>query len=479
MYWLRERVHPTWHFTALAYGFVGGVTLARWFALPAFVAIGLGALLVLLGFWKKRRVLILLVMIGAVLLGNAFGTVTMNARQVYAELYGKHVVLRATIADDTDQAKRGKVHLKLRDISIDGHDLSGRIFATVSAPESLRRSDIVTVDGLLDRGFGNFAASMTGVVTNAQRPEPGDVALDVRDGFAANVKRAVDEPAASLGIGYLLGKKSALPDDLITALQITGLTHIVVASGYNLTILVRAGRRIFARISKYLAAVTGVTLVVGFVLMTGVSATMMRAGIVALLGLWAWYYGRKFHPVTLLGAAGALTLLIDPSYAWGDLGWLLSFAAFAGVMIIAPIVTSYFFGSEKVPFVGQLLIETISAQIATLPIMIVAFHQLSAIAPIANVLILPLIPLAMLGVLITGVGAWLIPSLAGVIGWPIETLLNIQLRIIDWCASLPGALLKPTWNWLVVCVYIVAVAGLVAYMKWRTGYKLRDASLVE
>jgi competence protein ComEC len=277
----------------------------------------------------------------------------------------------------------------------------------------------------------------------------------------------------------LLGKKSALPDDLITALQITGLTHIVVASGYNLTILVRAGRRIFARISKYLAAMTGVTLVVGFVLMTGMSATMMRAGIVALLGLWAWYYGRKFHPVTLLGAAGALTLLIDPSYAWGDLGWLLSFAAFAGVMIIAPIVTSYFFGSEKVPFVGQLLIETISAQIATLPIMIVAFHQLSAIAPIANVLILPLIPLAMLGVLITGVGAWLIPSLAGVIGWPIETLLNIQLRIIDWCASLPGALLKPTWNWLVVCVYIVAVAGLVAYMKWRTGYKLRDASLVE
>ena len=75
---------------------------------------------------------------------------------------------------------------------------------------------------------------------------------------------------------------------------------------------------------------------------------------------------------------------MNPRYVWGDLGWLLSFAAFAGVMIIASIVTAYFFGEENVPFLGQLLIETIAAQVATLPIMVMAFQQLSMIVPVVE-----------------------------------------------------------------------------------------------
>jgi hypothetical protein len=94
-------------------------------------------------------------------------------------------------------------------------------------------------------------------------------------------------------------------------------------------------------------------MILSFMAITGWSASMTRAGLVAGLSLWAWYYGRKFHPVTLLAIAASVTATVYPPYAWGDIGWALSFAAFAGVMIIAPIVTSYFFGSEKVPFVGN------------------------------------------------------------------------------------------------------------------------------
>ena len=478
MYWFRERIHPTWHITAVMFGIVGGVVIARWINLPVMVSILAGVVLLVIVCWKQRRILLLAAFIGGCLLGNVRGSIDVTERTIYEGLYGSHVTLTATIMDDVDAAKRERVHLKLSNISLDGRPLPGKIFATVPASSELRRSDIVTVDGFLDRGFGNFAVSMTGEVTDAKRPTPGDVALSVRDAFAGHVKEGIDEPAASLGIGYLLGKKSALPDDLVVALQATGLTHIVVASGYNLTILVRAGRRVFAKISKYLAALTGIALVVGFVLMTGFSATMMRAGLVALLGLWAWYYGRTFHPVTLLGTAAATTLIVDPSFAWGDLGWLLSFAAFAGVMIIAPIVTNYFFGAEKVPFVGQLLIETVSAQVATLPIMIIAFHQMSLIAPLANILILPLIPLAMVLVALAGIGSWIVPSLAAIIGWPAETLLAVQLRIIDWCANMPGALAKPSWGWGATTAYVVVLIGAVWYMKWRTKFSLRTASIV-
>jgi competence protein ComEC len=143
-----------------------------------------------------------------------------------------------------------------------------------------------------------------------------------------DVRRSIAEPESSLGIGYLLGQKNNLPSDLVEALKATALTHIVVASGYNLTILVRLGRRLFAKISKYLAMLTSVSLIIGFVAMTGLSPSMTRAGLVSLLSLWAWYVGRKFHPVQLILLVAAGSALLYPVYVWSDIGWLLSFVAF-------------------------------------------------------------------------------------------------------------------------------------------------------
>lgn len=478
MYWLRERIHPTWHFTASVLGFVGGVALALVWQVTPWIGYVFGGIFIGLALWRMRRMLITLAFVGGALVGLARGSVSMHELTAYRPLYGRTVTLVGTVADDTDKATRG-MRIKLRDVHINTTKLPGQVFATVTGADTARRSDVVTVEGKLQAGFGSFAATITGAAVHVRRPVPGDVPLEIRDAFASNVRTAIAEPEASLGIGYLLGQKSALPQDLSDALKITGLTHIVVASGYNLTILVRLGRRLFAKVSKYLAMLSGASLIVGFVAMTGLSPSMTRAGLVAGLGLWAWYYGRTFHPVTLLGIAAAVTVAINPSYVWGDLGWLLSFAAFAGVMILAPIATAYFYGKEAVPFVGQLLIETISAQIATLPIMILAFQQFSLIAPVANLLILPLIPLIMLLVAIAGVGVWTLPMSASIIGWPAEHLLRLQTNIVTWCADIPWAMTKPEWQWGMVLLYLATVIAATSYMKYRSGYKLYTASLVE
>ena len=148
-------------------------------------------------------------------------------------------------------------------------------------------------------------------------------------------------------------------------------------------------------------------------------------------------------------------------------------------MVIAPIVTAYFYGEDKVPFVGQLLIETVAAQVATLPIMIVAFHQLSVIAPLANLLILPLIPFIMLVVASAGMVQFILPPVAQWVGWLGEQLLSLQISIVRWCADIPWALVEPTWTWLGAVAYCVVVAIVVVYMKYRSGYKLYTASIVE
>ena len=479
MYWLRRRIHPTWHLTAVALGIVMGTWSALIFHVNITMGLVVGSLLVILALWRQRRILLLAAFLGGSLMGAVRGSVSQASLIAYRPLFGHQVTMTATVADDADISASGAAHLHLTSVRYNGYHLPGQLFATVRVGEGVQRSDEVVIRGSMTQGFGSFAASMTGDILSLKRPVPGDVALGIRNGFAEAIHRAISEPEASLGIGYLLGQKSALPANLVEALKVAGLTHIVVASGYNLTILVRLSRRLFARISKYLAAISGLGLIIGFIAITGLSPSMTRAGLVAGLSLWAWYYGRRFHPVTLLGVAAATTVLINPSYVWGDIGWLLSFAAFAGVMIVAPVMSAYFFGGDKPPLVGQILMETIAAQIATAPILIMAFHQFSIIAPLSNLLVLPFIPLAMLLVSIAGIGGLLVPGIATVIGWPAQILLGGMVKVIEWCANIPWAQSQPNWQWWALVIYVLIVAGIVWYMKWRTKFNLYTTNLVQ
>jgi competence protein ComEC len=139
--------------------------------------------------------------------------------------------------------------------------------------------DEVQINGSLKKGFGNFAGVMYNAkIESVVSPEPGDVARKIRDWFADAVRQNISEPEVSLGLGFLVGQRRALPASLVSALQTVGLTHVVVASGYNLTILVRITRRLFAKISKYLAVLTAGLMVLGFIAITGLSPSMSRAG---------------------------------------------------------------------------------------------------------------------------------------------------------------------------------------------------------
>jgi competence protein ComEC len=483
MYWLRAKIHPTWHFTAACMGILVGITAAQWWnSFAEIIWLFVGLICYVLAGAAGRRWLLAVAVLGGGLIGLWRGAVDQQALTAYASLYGKHVALTGKVADDSDTNSRGQATLRLQNVSLDGHQLPGNLWVSAPLQQStnLQRSDTVRLDGKLQPGFGSYPAGM--IDTNFQlvtREQPGDVALAMRNGFSQAVTAAIHEPAASLGIGYLLGQKRGLPGDLATALQVAGLTHIVVASGYNLTILVRLGRRLFEKISKYLSALTGIGLIVGFVAITGLSPSMTRAGLVAGLGLWAWYYGRKFHPVTLLGFAAAVTVLFNPSYAWGNIGWQLSFAAFAGVMIVAPLLTAYFFGVDRPPGIVQIMFETFSAQLATLPIILFIFGKFSAIAIVSNLIILPFVPLAMLLTFGAGLAALVAPTWATIAGWPAQQLLDAMIAIIKWCADIPWA--QVDWRLSVggVVVWYVLI-GFSCWYMWRaSGYKLCNASIIE
>lgn len=393
----------------------------------------------------------------------------------YKPFYGQIVLLQGRVSQDASIGDKGDQKLNLADVRINQIPLKGEVWASVGKSD-IKRGDIVTLKGGLNEGFGNLTAAMyRSQIVTIERPHPGDIARRVRDWFGLGVRAAIPEPQASLGLGYLVGQKAALPKELEDNIKIVGLTHAVVASGYNLTVLVLFSRRLFMRISKYVATLSSIILVVSFMLITGLSPSMSRAGLVACTGLIVWYYGRAMHPFVLLTVAASLTVLINPSYLWGDLGWYLSFGSFIGVIVLAPLVHQFFWGSQKPSMIRQLIVDTLSAQIVTLPIIQYSFGLYSVYALPANIMVLPLIPLAMMATFVAGFVGLVNSSLAPIASFPATMVLSYSTGVIKRWANLPNSQIPLQFNLEVMIASYILIAALIAVLIWRTKYDFRSS----
>ena len=295
-----------------------------------------------------------------------------------------------------------------------------------------------------------------------------DFIRDMRDSFAEGVRKFIPSPEIDLGLGYLLGQKNSLPEEISKALTITALTHIVVASGYNLTVLVMAAQRVFNKISRKIALFVAILLVLGFVFVVGFTPSMIRAGIVAIFGLILWYFGRKTRAYFLLTFVAAITLIFEPSNLL-NLGWQLSFASFFGVLILSPLLQKIFFEKpEKLNSALKLFFETFSAQIITLPLIIFTFGTVSVISIFANMLILPFVPSAMLATFLTGIFAIFSP-IAHFFGFIAELILKYSIFIIGEFSKIKGAQLEISFGFseMLICYFCLISVVIVINFKLR------------
>lgn len=265
----------------------------------------------------------------------------------------------------------------------------------------------------------------------------------VRRKFEAGMQSALPEPLASFGLGLLIGQRSTLPDIVTLELAAVGLTHIVAVSGYNLTIIIRAVRRMLRKQSKYQSTLFSFLLIGLFLLCTGFSPSIVRAAIVSVLSLIAWYYGRSIRPLLIILLSAVLTAGWYPLYLWSDIGWYLSFLAFFGVLILAPNVMKRLYKNGRQPHpLTVILFETMAAQIMTLPLIMFIFGQVSLISLLANIMVVPFVPLAMLVSLIAGLAGMTIPAFAGWFAWPARLVLTYMLDIVHLLAQVPHALVR-------------------------------------
>lgn len=469
-------MHYSWLIAWLSLASVVGIAASAYTAAhPASWWLAALVTLACLGFVQHRIISVALVVAAGLLFGLWRGGSEQAGLERYRAYYGKTVAIQGIISDDAAYGPGGDQRLLLHSVSVSGTPLNGQIWTSNGSAAPVKRGDTVVLRGRLDPGFGSAAASMFHAsVSSIRHQQPDDTGVRVRDWFAGGIRTAIPEPEASLASGYLVGQRSALPADLDYQLKVDGLTHVVVASGYNLTILVSLARQAFMGLSKYLATVSAFSMIVGFIMISGMSPSMARAGLVAGLSLAAWYYGRRIHPCVLLALAAAMTAIANPFYVWGDIGWYLSFASFAGVIIVAPLVQHALWrGRERPGLVAQIVIDTMSAQAATLPIMMLAFGHYSPYALLANLLVLPLVPLAMLLTFVAGAGGLLSTALAHLLGLPATVLLRYMTTVIAHIADWPGAYVEIVFGLpTLVTYYLVLIACLMTAWR-RTNHDFR------
>lgn len=256
-----------------------------------------------------------------------------------------------------------------------------------------------------------------------------------KEKILGEISRVVPEPHSALLAGIILGAKRGMPETLLDDFRKTGIIHIVVLSGYNVTIVAKAIMVIFRFLPYGLGMGLGILGIVLFALMTGASATVVRAAIMAILVLLASATGRIYQITIALFTAGFLMILQNPKILRFDVSFQLSFLAALALIYLSPLIEPRLKILPKKWKIRELGAATISTQIFVLPLLLYNTGLFSLVSLPVNLLVLPVIPATMFfGFATAGMG-FASDFLAAPFGWINYILLEYQIRVVEFFSS--------------------------------------------
>lgn len=296
--------------------------------------------------------------------------------------------------------------------------------------------------------------------------------LSFKHSFMNKIESVIVEPQVGLAEGLLLGVKRALGEDLETAFRTTGIIHIVVLSGYNVMLVVAfimyvcsfflplRGRLIF-----------GLIAITSFACIVGLSATVVRASLMAALLLVARATGRTYAVLRALMFAGVVMLMFNPYLLAFDTGFQLSFIATLGLILVAPHLEKKLQFMPTTIGLREFLTATLATQIFVMPILLYQIGEFSVVSVLVNMLVLPMVPVAMLLTFITGCISFFSSTLAIPFAYLAHMSLTYILFIAEFFAAVSFAsYVVPPFPFFVVPVSYV-VLGVLLYTLWKKNTK--------
>jgi len=375
-----------------------------------------------------------------------------------SQFVGQKIILTGTVASEPG-LKENSVDLVIEVNKIDEIEVEGKVLVSTNFFPVANYGDLVQVQGKLevpenfttDNGsafdyigflakddiFYKVSFAQTKIISAGHGNFIRTQLFALKNLFIKKINALIKEPESSLLAGLLLGAKNSLGSDLQTDFQKAGVSHIVALSGYNITIVAEGIMASLSFLPRFGAIGAGALGIFLFAIMTGGSATVMRASIMALLVLLAKATGRLYDVTRALLLAGFFMILHNPKILVFDISFQLSFLSTLALILVSPILEKRFsFITPKYKF-KELILATISTQIFVLPFIFYKFGLVSLVALPANVLILPIIPFVMLTGFLTGMTA----LVSNILAWPFALIsslcLSYILKIINWSANFP------------------------------------------
>ena len=285
------------------------------------------------------------------------------------------------------------------------------------------------------------------------------------------ISQLLPEPHASLLAGLLLGVKSSLGPELLRAFTITGVIHIVVLSGFNVTIIAEAISRVFKPLGVRVSTLLSVISIIGFALMTGAAPPVVRASIMALIVILARVVGYQTHAIKGLLFVACVMVIHNPLILLYNPSFQLSFLASLALIVLMPWVESKLTLIPRTMFdLRGLAAASISTQIFVFPLLAHMTGELSLISPLANIVVLWVVPFSMLIgflMIVASVFSHILSSILILITW---TTLTYIVRVVTFFSELPFA--------SIVTPGISIMSVGVIYLLYFTIYKTKETASV-
>lgn len=301
----------------------------------------------------------------------------------------------------------------------------------------------------------------------------------IKNIFVEKISAVVPEPNSSLLGGIIFGAKQSLGQELLDDFRKVGLIHIIVLSGYNITIIAVG---IFYLTSflgrRNISFILSVIFIILFATMVGWGATVARAVIMALIAILARYLGRPADALRWLFIAGFLMLIWNPLLLFYDPSFQLSFMATLGLILFSPFIFSFISRHKVRKYITEkfglreIISSTLAVQFFVLPLLIKMSGFVSIISFVINPLVLPMVPWAMgFGALTGALG--IIPLIGKFLSWPFGIIsyfiTQIIIFITELSANIPLAAIQ-TGSISLWLIFVWYIGYLILFMKLRKNY---------
>ncbi len=306
---------------------------------------------------------------------------------------------------------------------------------------------------------------------------------DLRDFLKKVLNKFVpNNEAKAMLKGLLLGDKTDIAPELIQQYNAVGAAHVLAISGLHVGILFLLFSRLFGFLkkrkwSRYFYYALLMLVIWTYAGITGFSASVSRASIMFSCILIAEWINRKNNIYNTLAIAAFILLLINPNNLY-DVGFQLSFTAVAGIVYLYPKFYHLIYFPGLIPdYCWKLTCVSLSAQVATLPLVIYYFHQIPLLGVLSNFIVINGVWIILvLGFSLFFLSFW--ATLATLLGELLSVIIvgmNASIGFID---RIPiGPITHVYWKLPWVFLIITAVLMLIMFFEFRKIWLLRLAAI--